>query len=142
MIYDKIENAQKYLGMCKQIDIAMMDMLSEKHLTISEDQKVTRGELEYETVVSGDFETHLKKADIHIVSEGEEKVLYAPVEMLKEFVRAEESDYIGSRGAAIGEVILRPGMFLLVFPYEAHAVHLCVSKPMKVHKIIYKIDMD
>lgn len=139
MIIDKIENALKYLGIDPYLDMALRDIAADTHSAVISEGMVTRGEADYETVPENDFETHLVKTDIHILTEGEEKILYAPSETLTEVSRDEANDCFISRGEAMLSYVLRPGYFMLLFPMEAHAVHLAAGEPQKVHKIVYKI---
>lgn len=141
MIIDKIENALKYLGIDPYLDRALRDIAADRHLPVIVEGMVTRGEADYETVPENDFETHLIKTDIHIVTEGEERILYAPAESLTEVSRDEENDCFISRGEPMLSYVLRPGYFMLLFPMEAHAVHLAAKAPQRVHKIVYKITM-
>jgi len=92
------------------------------------------------------FEAHRKYADIQAVLSGEETLEWAPLEGLELRDRYNEGKDIEFHKRIDGTgvpLILRPGLFTLLLPQDAHAPQLHVGDtPNKVKKIVIKLDID
>ncbi len=142
MIFDRVEYAKNYLGIDPNLDLALHDIAEKKFSKSIGDGIVICNESNPVTKTEGKFETHLVKADIHLLKSGEEKILISPVEDTKITETDAEKDYIGSVGEACSSVIMRPGFFLVVFPGEAHKVCQAVNEPMPIEKAVYKFSFE
>lgn len=88
------------------------------------------------------FEGHRKYIDIQVLLSGIEFIDWAPKAQMEtkidycgdadcEFF--DDPDYIG------GRILLRPGMFTVFFPEDAHMPQACVEQPSTVKKVVIKI---
>lgn len=80
--------------------------------------------------------------DIHVMLAGEERVDLNHPEELELFRAEEDGDFYAYRGVARHSIILRPGMFLVVFPGDAHRIKVWVNGPETVSKAVFKIRLD
>ena len=91
----------------------------------------------------GRYETHRKYIDIQCLTAGEEAIVYTPsAAALRELVPYSEAKDIAFQAAAPGtRLLLRPGIFALLFPGEPHMPgrSLCADFPSEVRKIVVKI---
>lgn len=145
MIYDRICNAKKYLGMSDELDLALnyiAEHLSNMPEAIELQGKNVRGfRSEYTTLTEDEavFENHYDFVDIHIMTEGQERVAVSGMDSLSVYQSNVEEDYMLCRGDEETSLMMRPGSFLLVFPGEAHKVRVAIDTPQKVKKILFKI---
>lgn len=87
------------------------------------------------------FELHKKYLDVHITISGEEALEYEDISKLEEASPYnEEKD--GQKLNGSGQVVvIKEGMFCLVFAHDGHKPGCCVNKPGKLRKIVLKIPM-
>ena len=87
------------------------------------------------------YESHRNMADIQMALRGEEWIYVADTATLPlDGPFAEDRD-IGFHHAPeqeISRVLLRPGVFALVFPWDAHMPAVAVKNPAPVRKLIVK----
>lgn len=103
----------------------------------------------YDTKPAGRYESHRVMADIQIVLEGEEEFHVVPVEPEQPGLPAltpdapydADRDIVFYRGTpqAAARVRLRPGLFVLVLPRDAHMPGLAPGRPDRVKKLVVKI---
>ncbi len=139
MIFDLIENAEKYLGLHPNLDLALKNLDTPEALS---GEKVKCNPAAYATIdpEKARFEVHRLYADIHIALEGAERIGYAPVQKL-EFAEQVAADGFFYTGEADAEILLKPGSFLLVFPEEGHQLQMHPEQPSNVKKHVFKILM-
>lgn len=85
------------------------------------------------------FEAHRKYADIQMVLDGEESILWAPADTLKVSVPYEDDAVLYDLTSAPTELVLTPGIFCVFFPPDAHAPGLQHNAPSNIRKAIVKI---
>lgn len=90
------------------------------------------------------FEAHRKYADIQILLEGTESLLWAPLEGL-----AAIDPYDHQRDMAkyaltpdATDVVLTPGQFCVLFPQDAHTPSIERGEKSTVRKIVVKVPLD
>ena len=83
------------------------------------------------------FEAHKRYLDVHVMVSGEEGVEIASPEGLQLF--DQKGDFFAYRGEAQHRFVLRPGMFLVVFPDDAHRIKMQVNGPQAVSKVVFKL---
>ncbi len=145
MILAKNEQAACYRGIHPRLD-EVLDRLNDAFLESvgTETQKIEGDKLYvtrfgYETLPEEEtfFEAHKRYLDVHVMVEGEERVEIASPEGLTLFEH--KDDFYAYRGEAEHSCILRPGMFLVVFPDDAHRIKMQVNGPKKVAKVVFKL---
>ena len=86
-----------------------------------------------------DFELHRKYVDVHIILEGEELLEYEDIDNLSPIGTFNDTRDIQMASGKGQSVIIRPGMFCLVFPHDGHKPGCCVTNPSVMKKIVLKI---
>ena len=89
-----------------------------------------------------ELEYHKKYADIHIVIEGEESIIYSPfVECVETKTYDMEDDYALVKGKTQVELLMNTKNFLILFPEEPHLALLKVDEPKEIKKVIFKVEI-
>jgi len=145
MIYAKLSDAGKYLGIHPNLDRALQ-LLTPEFLgsvgtvrqSIDGDRLyVTRFDVQTSTDETRLFEHHSRYLDIFTLAAGEERVDIATPEKLA--LHEQHDDYWGCEGSAEQSVILTPGSFLVLFPGDAHRPGMAVTEPKNISRIVFKI---
>ena len=147
MIFDRLENAESYLGISPELDGALKELPAfiEKYRGKGridcDGERLYANGTQYGTSLAhtGLFEVHRRYIDIHVVLAGEELAQCLPVdetEIEKEYDEAIEAALC--RADAKTAVHLRPGFFAVFFPGEAHRTGLAVGAEGQVSKFIVK----
>lgn len=150
MIFDHISNIATYKGLSPNIALGL-DFLKQVKPdtpvgTYQINQHVKAIVSEYETKAENEhgYEAHRKNIDIQYLLIGEERIAYLPIEKLKETkAYNEEKDaafYVADlkpQGMTIGD-----GYFGIFFPQDGHKPQLCVDKPIRVKKVVIKVDQN
>ena len=89
------------------------------------------------------MEAHRKYIDIQVLFSGREIIAWNPVTELDEDIQYDEDKDVGFYkipSQAVGQAIIRTGMFMLLFPEDAHMPQIAVDDiPESVEKIVMKI---
>ena len=100
---------------------------------------------EYETKLENEYgyEAHRKNIDIQCLLSGEERIACLPIERLNETKPyGEESDAAFSEAnCKPQEMTIGDGYFAVFFPQDGHMPQLCVDKPVKVKKLVIKVEI-
>jgi YhcH/YjgK/YiaL family protein len=91
------------------------------------------------------YETHRRYADIQILLEGTEAILYrdaAGLAVSKPYVADRDIEFLGD-GPAVSDqrVSLVPGMATFFFPEDAHKPCVAQGTPTKVRKLVVKVEV-
>ena len=150
MILDTIENAGCYAGLHPDVD----RVLEAVRTVTAEAYPTEKRELDgrnafllfpnYEThrVENAQFEAHRAYIDVMYMVEGEELIYVKPTAALNRITKPyeEASDaLLGAMEEDCTPVLLKAGMFVILFPQDAHAPACCVHDPKPVKKIIGKV---
>lgn len=147
MIVTRIDLLEKYEGVlagCKKVYDVFTSLQKSgfpsvgKHTT--DDENIFYNVAEYETVAenSKQFEVHAKYADVQIIWEGKEDIVFSE-EKFAGTVDA-ESDYAACDGVACEKVTLVPGIAAIYLPGELHKPGCAVSGVSeRVKKITFKV---
>ena len=150
MIFDIIENAEKYQGLNPDID----RMLQAMQAYTPENYPGGRIELDgsrlfmllnsYETrsPEGAASEAHRKYMDVMYMVEGEETIYVKPTSNLKNITMEynEEKDVLlADTDEDVTSVRMTPGCFVVLFPQDAHTPNCYAQGPMKVKKIVGKV---
>lgn len=152
MIYDKIDKIVFYKGLSPNIALGLDFLKQVKPDTpIGEYQinhKVKAIISEYETKSENEkgYEAHRKFIDIQYLLSGEERIACLPIERLVETEPYnEESDaafYAADIKLQPSYLSLLSGYFAIFFPQDGHMPQLCVDKPMRVKKVVIKVEIE
>lgn len=151
MIYDKIDNIEYYKGLSPNIALGL-DFLKQMKPdtavgTYQINQRVKAIVSEYDTKVENEhgFEAHKKYIDIQYLLFGEERIACLPVKRLVETESYnEEKDaafYLADISPQPSYLSLLSGYFAIFFPQDGHMPQLCLDKPMKVKKVVVKVEV-
>lgn len=151
MIYDKIDNLATYKGLSPNIALALdflKQMKSDTAVgTYQINHRVKVIVSEYETKMENEYgyEAHRKNIDIQYLLSGEERIACLPIERLKETnPYNEEKDaafYSATPNLQPSNLSLLPGYFVIFFPQDGHMPQFSVDKPMKVKKVVVKVEL-
>lgn len=145
MILAKNEQAACYRGIHPRLD-EVLDRLNNTFLSSVgavtqqiEGEKLYVTRFGYETLPAEEtfFEAHRRYLDVHVMVEGEERVEIASPDRLSLFEH--KDDFYAYRGEAEASFVLKPGMFLVVFPDDAHRIKMQVDAPKAVSKVVFKL---
>lgn len=147
MIYDKIENAKKYQGISKWLDVAIdfiektdLQILPEGRTEIAED-KVFANVMcaEAQEAETKEFEIHRKYMDIQIDLEGTE-MIQTGMESEHDFANFnEETDFGTVPCKAQVSCIMGAGKFIVCMAGEPHKPGIAVGKERHLRKCVIKV---
>ncbi len=150
MIYDTLENYGKYFQpespLFRAICFAAgFDPLNADGRYEIESENIFAIVSSYETTPASrtSFEIHRKYADIQIVIGGEEKIEVSPASDLKEagdYDEAKDKATMESPKDSTG-LVMRPGVFAVIYPNEAHRPNCDLHGKSQVRKIVLKVRM-
>jgi YhcH/YjgK/YiaL family protein len=151
MIFDHISNIATYKGLSTNIALGL-DFLKQMKPdtavgTYQINNRVKVIVSEYETKMENEYgyEAHRKNIDIQYLLSGEERIACLPIKRLKETkAYNEEKDaafYSADLSLQPSYLSLLPGYFAIFFPQDGHEPQLCVDKPMKVKKVVIKVEI-
>ena len=151
MIYGELKDIKKYKGLNKNLDKAIDFIADKKYLNANFGKNLIEGNSIYfdypEKVMTREnkdveSEYHKKYADIHIVLEGEESIIYSPFEGCVETKSYNmEDDYALVKGKTQAELLMNSKNFLILFPEEPHLALLKVGEPKEIKKVIFKVEI-
>jgi YhcH/YjgK/YiaL family protein len=146
MIIDEICKADEYFDLSEGIRTALrflqetdLDALEPGRHTVDGDRVFAIVE-SYQTkpMAEGFWEAHLKHLDVQCVISGEEQIGYAPVSSMVAEPYDEDRDFYKLKGNG-NFVTLRPGMFALLKPQDAHMPGISIQESRQVKKIVIKV---
>lgn len=147
MIYDRLSNVRKYLGINENLDIAL-NYIAEHLADMPEEIELKGQDVRaffnaYQTVPESEcfFEAHEKFADIQIMRSGSERIAVSNVDALTVTKSVPENDFQALEGPEDLSIIMKPDSFLVVFPGDAHKLKIMVDKPEDVTKTVFKVKM-
>ena len=151
MIYGELKDIKNYKGLNKNLDKAIDFIVDKKYLNANFGKNLIEGNSIYfdypEKVMTREnkdieSEYHKKYADIHIVLEGEESIIYSPFEGCVETKSYNmEDDYALVKGKTQAELLMNTKNFLILFPEEPHLALLKVGEPKEIKKVIFKVEI-
>ncbi len=149
MILDTFDNIAKY-NLHPNILAALKEGISKKagdfpaeKFPLSDDDYMFL--TEYTPASSGElfFEAHKKRIDVMVMVEGDEVMYIKPTSRLSEIVKPydDDSDYfLAALDDDYTTVRLKTGMFVIIFPEDAHCAGYSISNPStSVKKAIGKV---
>lgn len=147
MIFDSIENAEKYYGLGEKIKIAFEFLKSTDFKSLKEEKIEIDGDnifammQKYKTRNSEDakWEAHRKYIDIQYMVSGAENmgfVLADYLDILEEYNDEEDVEFLKGLG---DYVQVNEGEFVVFFPDDAHMPGLKIKENEMVHKVVIKI---
>lgn len=149
MIYDKIDNIEYYKCLSPNIALGLDFLKQMKPDTAVGTYQINQHEKaivsEYETKMENEYgyEAHRKNIDIQYLLLGEEHIACLPIERLKETKSYSEDNDAAFYTADIKpqEMTIGDGYFAVFFPQDGHMPQLCVEKPMRVKKVVIKVEI-
>ena len=153
MILDRIENANQYFCMGPQWETAFTAIQQYDPAKFVKGEKIMLDNgvklLQFEpTTKTRDkviFEAHRKFADIMFFPAGEEKIAWKPTAELKNITK----EYTEEMEALLAdldddavEIPMKPGMFVVFLPQDAHGPDIAVGEPAAVRRVVVKVPLD
>jgi biofilm protein TabA len=113
--------------------------------------KYMLGETDVEVIISGyktrpaegaTIECHRRYIDLHLMLDGNERIGYAPKASCRELGSYEpDRDFQPLRGE-LDLLTLKKGLFLVLFPQDAHLPGIPIGAPRSVVKCVLKIPIE
>lgn len=153
MIIDRIENASQYFCLGPQWKTALTAMQEydpakfQKGEKIMLDHGVKLLQFEPGTKARSDvkFEAHRKFADIMFFAAGEEKIAWKPTAQLQN-ITTQYTEEMEALLATLDddalEVPMKPGMFVVFLPQDAHGPDIAIGEPASARRIVIKVPLD
>lgn len=143
MIYDKLENLDKYGFDVSLIQNDLQKNIFNKGRYEINGDKLFGLDLTYNTTDAskGLWEAHRKYIDVQIVLDGKEFINISDISSMSSS-QPYENDYELFTGDAQHTITLEKGYFLMLFPHEVHKTSISVNEPVEVRKKVYKILID
>lgn len=148
MIISEKEHLSRYYGLNKNLDCALSFIEKEDlaqlplgKTEITKDVFVVVFQYEADNELNAFFEGHKDYLDIHMVTEGVEKMACIEekyTKILKPFSQTEDIGLF--TGAATTECLLQEGKCLIVFPEDLHQPKVRVND-RGVRKIVFKVKL-
>lgn len=144
MVIDRLENLEKYASL-NPLFAKAMEYLKNTDLNAQElgkvrlqgdDLVVNFSQTQPKAKEDAKLETHNQFIDIQIPLSGVEVMGYTPRESLPEAAYNEKDDISFYPGLAESYIPVKPGMFAIFFPQDAHAPGV---SPDGVKKVIVKV---
>ena len=150
MIYDKISNADLYMGMSENLDTALRHIKANDFSdSVKGRNNVNGDDVYYNFVTEGDtvaedqtsYEAHRQYIDIHVDVKGSEIVNIANIDAIQATTEYDAAgDYFLLKGQPEAVIKLKPGYFCACFPEDAHMPMVAQNgKSNKITKAIYKV---
>lgn len=150
MILDSLEHASRYDSLGPAFARAFEFLAAGGLDALPEGRHEIDGEAVYAIVASyqtqpaqsKQLEAHRRYADIQVLLRGEEAILWAPLQGLEtEVAYQPDKDIVFFRDPAAGSTPLpmRPGLFALFLPWDAHKPGCSLGGPEAVRKLVVKL---
>ena len=88
------------------------------------------------------WEAHRTYIDIHVLTEGTERIDVSPIERMKMGMYEEDRDYVPADGEVTSSTIMRPGDFLICYPEDVHRSGVKVDEAAPLKKGIFKVKVE
>lgn len=140
MIFDKLENIQKYKFDLQFVrDSLSTTPFSKGKLEIEGVSKFAI-DLEYSTkeAIDAIWEAHRRYLDIHVILEGEELIHISDIKNMSASADYQD-DYQLFVGNTEQTIHLKQGYFLVLFQNEVHKTSVAVNGPSFVRKRVFKL---
>ena len=85
------------------------------------------------------WEAHKKYIDVHLMLDGEERILLNHIDNLERKPYQEEGDFLPLEGEEASMVTLKSGDFLICYPEDAHMTAVKVKDEKVIKKAIFKV---
>ena len=145
MIIDTLDNLEKYINLHTDFK-TVFDYLKSHDISKMEcgRHELRGNELffnlqEYETKPVQKLEAHKKYIDIQVMAIGEEYMGYTNIKNTTLLESYEETKDVMFLNGSVDKLKADSKTFLIFYPEDAHMPALCIDKPQKVKKAIFKI---
>lgn len=148
MVFDTIENYKLYTKLSPQIAKALKLAAETDFENIPDGRYAVDSDRLYYIVqryktrpLAEKIETHRKYIDIQFITQGSERIGWAPTNQLKPYTPYNEEKDVEFFHAEKDTTLLNitAGSFAIFWPTDAHMPGCQVSRPEKVLKIVFKI---
>lgn len=148
MIVDIFENSNKYYYLNKRFEKAFEYIKSTDFSLMQCGRYEIEGDdiyiniNEYNTKKETKMEFHRKYIDIQFITKGEEYIGYSPLKSITVINEYDEKNDIGFAEAGKSFVKIKKGMFMILFPEDAHQPCTAVDESICVRKVVVKVRVD
>jgi YhcH/YjgK/YiaL family protein len=148
MIVDLLSNAPQYAGISPRVARAFDYLLNTDLRSAGVGRHDIDGDRIYalhsdyvtKGLTEGKWEAHRKYIDLQYVVAGEERIGFAPLSRFSAGAYDAEKDFVPLAGDG-NFVTVRPGVFVLLFPADAHMPGIAIATPSRVRKVVVKVSV-
>ena len=136
-ISERINKALNYLNSINVKELSLGKHIVNEWLYINVQEYQTRPPIECR------FESHKKYVDIQMVIEGEEAIETADIdklELVQDYDEEKDVMFWAQKQEQMRSVI-KEGSYLILFPQNAHMPCIALDKPLKVKKLVAKVQI-
>ena len=151
MIYDRLNNAEQYFALSKNIQKGFEFLLNNDLANMQDGKHIIKGDEIYANIQTlttkpieeAKWEAHRKYIDIQYVIKGYEKMGYGVLQDFKKVAIPynDEKDVIFLEDGNYNYVDVQNGDFVIFYPNDVHAPMLNYKEPMKIKKVIVKVKL-
>ena len=147
MIIDRIDNAPLYVGLGKRIAAALEYLRQTDFARLAPGRYDLDGDNVYALVQEyttkprdkGRWEAHRRYIDVQYLAAGIERIGYANAQRLtvtEAYDAAKDALFLEGEGDFL---LMRPGMFMMLAPEDAHMPGLAAAAPAPAKKVVVKV---
>ncbi|MEA4889350.1 MAG: YhcH/YjgK/YiaL family protein [Clostridiaceae bacterium] len=147
MIIDHIRNAAQYSGISQGLKDGLDYLAQTDFSKLAAGRYELAGDRLYAMVqeydskmpAEGKWEAHRRYIDIQYLVSGREIIGYADIETLepaKDYDTVKDCQILRGQGS---DLVLEPGMFMILLPQDAHMPGLAADRPAAVRKVVVKV---
>lgn len=146
MIKDKLENAQLYYGLSKNLETGLkwlrnsdLTNLPDGRYEISD--RIYANIQTYETKEDALYEAHRNYIDIQYIVKGEEKIgvtNYSNCETATPYDKEKDIEFLNNISDE-QYLPLYAGEFMILYPHDAHKPSISLNKKSSVKKVVVKV---
>ncbi|MBN1415969.1 MAG: YhcH/YjgK/YiaL family protein [Bacteroidales bacterium] len=130
-------NFKKAFDFLQQADLDTLPL--GKHVIDADNVYAIRSEYTTKDLSDARWEAHRLYADIQLLLAGEEKIGYAPLTTMKvteDYNPEKDILFLAGEG---DYVTIKPGVFAVFFPHDAHQPCVATGNPQNVKKLVVKV---
>jgi biofilm protein TabA len=151
MILDSLQHASRYAALGPSFARAFDYLAGTRFETLKDGRHEIDGDSVYALLSSYStaapqtkkLEAHRRYADIQVLLQGEETILWTPLEGLQaegEYQADKDIIFFRDRaGAGTAQLSLHPGLFALFLAWDAHKPGCSLQRPEAVRKVVVKV---
>jgi len=152
MIFDTLDNAEKYEGLCPNIMAILKEAkkydaknFPSEVMVLNDKAKMINASYETHPFEGAKAEAHRQFVDVMVMIDGEEMIYVKPTGRLSNITMeydVSQDALLADTDADMTAVYMKPGCFCILYPQDAHAPGCIAGEKMNIKKFIGKVRID